>query len=105
MSIEEWKKTEKLGVLNFRESGWFLIRAITDNPKTFRFASTAPYYVEIGDQKHRISRSSAQFFLDWVGERRARVQLQDPVQRERVMKYYDMAERFWTEKVAKANAK
>jgi hypothetical protein len=104
VSFEEWKKTEKLRVLNFKESGWFLIRAITDNPKTFRFASTAPYYVEIGDKKHRVSRSSAQFFLDWVRERRARVQLQDSVQREKVMQYYDMAERFWTEKVAKANA-
>jgi len=34
--------------VKFNESGWFLVRVITDNPKTFRFASTAPYYVEIG---------------------------------------------------------
>src|SRR5262249_15216969 len=32
--------------VEFRESGWFLVRAIADVPDTFRFASTAPYYVE-----------------------------------------------------------
>ena len=37
-------------------------------PDTYRFATTAPYYVEIGDQP-RISKTSAQFFLDWVDER------------------------------------
>src|SRR5262249_12511235 len=42
---EEWSKTGSLGTLQFQESGWFLVRAIADNPKTFRFASTAPYYV------------------------------------------------------------
>ena len=60
----EWQKTGSLGKLNFDESGWFLVRAITDNPKTFRFASTAPYYVEIGKTKRRISLASAKFFLD-----------------------------------------
>jgi hypothetical protein len=40
--FEDWKRTGKLGTLSFTQSGWFLVRAITDNPKTFRFASTAP---------------------------------------------------------------
>ena len=29
--------------LGFEESGWMLIRAIANNPKTFRFASSGPY--------------------------------------------------------------
>ena len=69
-----------------------------------RFASTAPYYVEIGDKKHRVSRSSAQFFLDWVRERAARVKLADPVERAEVLKYHTMAEEFWQKKVDQANA-
>jgi hypothetical protein len=101
---DEWAKTGSLGTLNFKASGWFLVRAITDNPKTFRFASTAPYYVEIGPNKHRVSKASSQFFLDWVRERAKRVKLNDPAQRQEVLKHHAMAEKFWTEKVAAANA-
>ena len=32
------KRDSKLPELVFQESGWFLIRAVTDNDKTFRFA-------------------------------------------------------------------
>ena len=58
-------------------SGWFLVRAVAENPKTFRFASTAPFYVEVGDAKRRVSKSAAKIFLAWVKERTARVQLDD----------------------------
>ncbi|MCI0621620.1 MAG: CehA/McbA family metallohydrolase [Acidobacteria bacterium] len=102
--FEKSKKPHKLAVLGFKESGWFLVRAITDNPKTFRFASTAPYYVEIGDTKRRISRSSAQFFLNWARERAARIQLDDPIQKEKVTQYHTLAEKFWIDLLAKANA-
>lgn len=102
--VAEFSKTGSLGSVNFRESGWFLVRVIADNPKTFRFASTAPYYVEIGDTKHRISKASAQFFLDWVRERTTRVKLDDPRQRDEVLRYHHAAEKFWQEKVMNANA-
>jgi hypothetical protein len=101
--FSEWERTGLPGEVAFTESGWFLVRAITDNPKTFRFASTAPFYVEIGDAKRRTSRASAQFFLDWVRERKERVKLTDPAQRTEVLRHHDMAERFWQEKVAQAN--
>ena len=55
------------------EPGWFLVRAIADVENTFRFATTAPWFVEVGDVEHRISRRSVQFFLDWVNERIERV--------------------------------
>ncbi len=100
----EWQRTGKLGTLQFKESGWFLVRAIADDAKTFRFASTAPFYVEIGKTKQRISKTSAQFFLDWVRERRQRVKLEDPRQLAEVLAYHDQAERFWVEVVARANA-
>ncbi|MBI3851247.1 MAG: CehA/McbA family metallohydrolase [Verrucomicrobia bacterium] len=103
--FEQWKRTGKLGKMKFTESGWFLVRAITDNPKTFRFASTAPFYVEIGERKRLISRESAQFFLDWVRERMSRIKLDDAKQREEVLAYHRMAEKFWQEKVEKANAR
>jgi hypothetical protein len=94
----------KLPKLVFEESGWMLIRAVTNNPKTFRFASTGPYYVQIGQQR-RISKKSAQFFNDWVHERARRVKLDDPTQREEVIKHHRRARDFWKETLEKANAK
>jgi arylsulfatase A len=102
--FKEWKKTGTLGTLRFRESGWFLVRVIADNPKTFRFASTGPWYVEVGEQK-RISRSSARFFLDWVRERMKRVKLDDARQREEVLRYQQTAEKFWADRLKAANAR
>ena len=101
---DEWKKKGELETLLFKESGWFLVRAITDNSKTFRFASTAPYYVEMGETKRRISKTSAQFFLDWVRERAQRVKLDDPLQRAEVLEHHDRAEKFWLTRVSQANA-
>lgn len=105
MSLADWRKNGgKLGTVKFAGSGWFLVRVITDNPKTFRFASTAPYFVEVGNVKHRVSRASAQFFLDWVRERMTRVKLLDGEQKEEVLSFHRAAEKFWQEKVAQANA-
>jgi hypothetical protein len=80
-----------------------LIRAVADNDKTYRFASTGPYYVEIGE-KPRISKTSAQFFLDWVDQRRSRIKLDDREQLESVLKHHDRARQFWADLVEKANA-
>ena len=93
-----------LGKLSFTESGWFLVRAISSETNTFRFASTAPFYVEVGANKQRISKASAQFFLDWVKEGMGRIQLPEGERREAVLQTHRTAEKFWTEKVARANA-
>jgi hypothetical protein len=101
--FEEWKKTGSLGNVTFDKSGWFLVRAVAENPVTFRFASTGPSYVEIGGTKNRISKASAQFFVDWVQERSKRVKLENADEREQVLKYHREAEKFWRQKVADAN--
>jgi hypothetical protein len=85
-------------------SGWFLVRAVAENPKTFRFASTAPFYVEVGDAKRRVSKSAAKIFLASVKERTARVQLDDAGQRGEVLKYHTAAEKFWGALLERANA-
>ncbi len=80
------------------------MRAIADVPHTFRFASTGSFYVEVGAVSRRVSRASAQFFLDWVRERMGQIKLDDPDQKEEVLKYHRQAEQFWQGKVAQANA-
>jgi hypothetical protein len=80
------------------------VRAMADVPGTFRFASTGPYYVEVGSPSRRISKVSAQFFLDWVRERMGEIKLPNPRQQDEVVQPHQLAERFWREKVAQANA-
>jgi len=85
--------------------GWFLVRAITEREETFRFASTAPWYVEAGGKSH-ISRKSAEFFADWVDERIERVpmKLKDLAKLREVLEYHEKARVFWRKRVADANA-
>jgi hypothetical protein len=95
-----------LGALEFEASGWFLVRTIVDNPVTFRFASTAPFYVEIGDSLRRISRKSVTFFRDWVDERIARIKktVTDRSQQLEILRYHDTARAFWDKRLGEANA-
>jgi hypothetical protein len=104
VSVEDLARTGSLGTLTFETSGWFLVRAIAENPRTFRFASTAPFYVEVGDAKRRVSRSAVRFFLGWVKERAARVKLDSAEQRAEVLKHHTAAEKFWKELLERANA-
>ncbi|MCC6486991.1 MAG: CehA/McbA family metallohydrolase [Candidatus Hydrogenedentes bacterium] len=102
--FEEWARTGTLGKVQFERSGWFLARAITARTNTFRFASSAPYYVEVGDAPRRVSRTSAAFFRDWVRERASRVELADPAQRAEVLHYHERAVAYWEGLVKRANA-
>ena len=102
--LEEWaKKNGELPPIKFEESGWMVIRAVTNNSKTFRFAMTAPYYVMIAD-KPRISRKSAKFFVDWVNERIEKLPLTDEEQRAEVLRYHHAARDYWQKILASANA-
>jgi hypothetical protein len=93
----------RLPKVTFQESGWMLIRAVTSHPRTYRFASTGPYYVEIGDRP-RVSRQAAQFFADWVQERARQIDIADPQQRESVIRYHRAARDFWANRVLNATA-
>jgi len=102
--LDQWAQAGgNLPPVRFTRSGWFIVRAITNNSKTFRFASTGPYYVEIGYER-RISKKAAQFFSDWVYERAGRIKLDDPVEKNEVLEFHRQARDFWQKKVAEANA-
>ena len=92
----------QLPEVEFKQSGWLLVRAVTTNPRTYRFASTGPYYVEIGESR-RISKSAASFFLDWVNERIEMLQLEDPLKREEVLQYHRAARNYWQKVVDGSN--
>lgn len=101
--LDEWaKKKGELPTIAFDRSGWLVIRAVTNHPKTLRFAMSAPYYVLIGDQP-RISRRSAQFFLDWLDQRIEKLPLDNPDQRAAVLRYHKAARDFFEKIRDKAN--
>ncbi len=101
--FHEYARSGRLPPIRFDRSGWFLVRAVTDLPKTHRFAMTAPWYVEIGRQR-RISRSAVEFFLDWVYERARALDVADPGHHREVLAYHRTARDFWQTLREKSNA-
>jgi hypothetical protein len=96
--LDQWKAHKgKLPPLKFTESGWFLVRAVADEPGTYRFATTAPYYVQIGEHP-RISRKSAQFFVNWCADR---VKAHE---RDELLASWRRAEEYWAALLKNANA-
>ncbi len=103
--LDEWakKKNQTLPTVSFDESGWMIVRAVTNHPDEYRYAATGPYYVEIGSDEDganvRISRSACQFFLDWVTQRSKMVRddrLANQLQSRAI--------EFWSERRDSANA-
>lgn len=93
----------RLPTLDFRESGWMLIRAVTTYGKSYRLGSTGPYYVEIGERP-RISRGSAQFFLEWVEQRIGQIEAQRLANAAAILDHHQQARRFWKTLVDQATA-
>jgi hypothetical protein len=60
--------------------------------------------VEGPNKNSRISRGSAQFFVDWVRERMGKLQAPTAAQREELLSEWRRAEKFWQDKLANANA-
>jgi hypothetical protein len=100
----EFRDDRKLGTVRFTRSGWFLVRVIADVPNTFRFASTGPYYVEIGSNKRYLSRKSIRFFIDWIDERIERIGIEESEKLKDVLKYHKKARLYWLDKLRMANA-
>jgi hypothetical protein len=65
-ALDAWLRPQ---TLRFERSGWFLVRALARVEETFRFASTAPFYVEVGAKPSRVHRADVEFFLAWIDER------------------------------------
>ena len=96
----------KLPPLEFHDSGWFLVRAVTINTKNYQFASSGPYYVERAGRP-RVSRASVRFFLDWIDAAEARLRglkdVSEPM-REKLLAEQASARAFFEDLLASANA-
>ncbi len=85
-------------------SSWFLVRVITSVEETFRFASTAPWYVDIGPDRMKPDADAVTFFLDWAKERRSKLEeaLTHPTRRQDVLADHGEAIVIWEGLLEKA---
>jgi hypothetical protein len=105
--LADWKgKTGRLPPVTFDDSGWFLVRAVTNNSRNYQFASSGPYYVEVANRP-RISRRSVQFFLEWIDaakERLGKLKDIEDADRATLLAEQDVAREFFEGLLASANA-
>lgn len=90
--------------VDFDRSGWFLIRVIDTTNNNFRFASTAPFYVEESQAKKYVSATSCNFFLDWLNERETSLNIENPGHLRVVKEKISEARNFWENLKKVANA-
>jgi len=93
------KRAGRLPPVAFDGSGWFLVRAVTNNPDVYQFASSGPYYVEANYQP-RVSRASVQYFLDWLDDAEKKFAGNEPVLEE-----IEASRPFWQKLLAQATVK
>jgi hypothetical protein len=103
--IDDFKKAGgKLPPIKFTASGWCLVRAVTNDNKTLRYASTAPFYVEFQYQP-RISRKSVEFFRTWVNDELKLIEAQPASESQAgQLAQWQRAREYWDKLLAKANA-
>ncbi|KAA5538697.1 hypothetical protein FYK55_26655 [Roseiconus nitratireducens] len=78
------------------QPGWVLLRAITTNDQTFRFASTAPFYLVDASGQQSVDPTAVAFFLRWARERREQLtQELSGDEKEEVLAAQDSAIDFW----------
>jgi hypothetical protein len=104
--LAEFKNRKgRLPPIQFDDSGWFLVRAVTSNPKTLQFASSGAYYVEKAGRP-RVSRASVKFFIDWLAANTARIRKQaelDDANRASLLAEQESAGKFFEKLLITAN--
>lgn len=103
ISPSDLKGNKLSETIQFENSGWFIVRVFTKTPYTFRFASTAPYYVEVGKNKKYISKSAVQFFLDWIEQYVPVMKGDNENEQAEISKYIDTARKYWQDLLSQAN--
>jgi len=92
-----------MGDFTIDQPGWFLIRVLTENTQTYRFAMTGPFYVHVADKPDRISRDSARFFLDWAEQAVSHAKQADPQKQAVIDSYHQRSVNFWQNMLNRAN--
>jgi len=101
--LEDHAKRGQFPPLSIQESGWLVLRVVTEHEDSYRMATTAPFYFEF-DSQPRISKSAVQFFQDWLTDSRSQIEKDASLQASHQVPLAN-AKEFWNARADKANAK
>ncbi len=104
ISLQEWKdRSGQLPAVDFDRSGWMTIRAVTDNPESYRLAMSGPFYVEI-DEQPLVSKGAVEFFREWENVRLTENKSAASVSPAVSARYHKAALAYWDKLLESANA-
>jgi hypothetical protein len=84
----------KIPTLGIKESGWLVIRVVTQNEVNYRMATSAPFYFEI-DGRPRITQRSVDYFQRWLSKTQLKIQELPASERLLQEPFLKAAEKFW----------
>lgn len=101
-ALDEYaKQGGRIPPLSLDRSGWFLVRVVTGVGETYRIATTAPYYVEVGHQP-RITRSSVALFTQWLDLAEQEISGMGDSAQTAAAPFLKAARAFWSERMEQA---
>lgn len=89
--------------LTFRESGWVMVRVVTQHADHFRAAISAPWHIEF-DNAPRISRGGVEFFTRWLSDSENEWKKLPAEQLTPLIQPVRSARQFWKQRLEMANA-
>lgn len=92
----------KIPPLKIEESGWIIVRVLTERSETYRMAMTAPFYCEVGEQP-RVSEQAVAFFQSWLDASAESILGSEQAASNPQLPYIDAARKFWAEQASLAN--
>lgn len=92
----------KIPPQSIKESGWLVIRVVTERDFTYRIATTAPFYFEFNGQP-RISGEAVKFFQAWLEKTEQLIHSQPEQARNAAQPFLAAAKKFWTNRSEQAN--
>lgn len=106
--LEDHAKRGEFPDLTINESGWLVLRVVTEHDKSYRMTTTAPFYFDF-DSRPRISRTAVKFFSDWLDASADLIEKDSKIQSNATAQAayrvaVEKARTFWTEKTQQANA-
>ena len=67
--FQDYAKSGHLPPLEIKDSGWLMLRVVTEDQSTYCCALTAPYYIQLGEKPNPKQAAAAQFFYNWESAR------------------------------------
>ncbi len=102
--LDEYAKAGgKIPPQSIKESGWLVIRVVTERDFTYRIATTAPFYFEFNSQP-RISREAVKFFQIWLNKTEQLIAAEPEQTRAAAQPYLNAAKKFWSQRMENSNA-